>query len=166
MRRWIAVLTLTLLAAGCGGAQEEAPAAQQAASPATSSASAELSLADASARYLEIVAPYNTAVEEFEDAAQSGQSWTKLRDLAAKVAQANKAHGQLLRDTAWPAQVREPMAALLTEIDAAQPYWEKAAQAKTEKELTDAVLAAVEHSGAKQAGAVRQALGLPPYTES
>ena len=45
---------------------------------------------------------------------------------------------QLLRDTAWPAQVREPMA----------------------------VLAAVEHSGAKQAGEVRAALGLPPYPQS
>lgn len=163
MRRWAAVLALTLLTAGCGGTPEDRPFSQQT-TPAASSPS-ELSVADAGKRYLEIVAPYNAALEELETAAQSGESWTALRNRAAKVAQANEQHGKALRDVNWPAQVRGPMAALLAEIDAAQPYWLRASQAKTADEFLTEVKAAASHGGTTPANEIRAALGLPGYTE-
>lgn len=165
MRRWIAVLALTLLTTGCAGTPEQRPAGQQTASAASTPTAGELSVAEAGRRYLEIVAPYNIALEELESAAQGGESWTALRTRAAKVAQANEQHAQALRAVTWPAQARGPMAALLAETDAAQPHWLRAAQAKTADEFGAAVRSAVSHSGAKAAGEVRTALGLPPYSE-
>ena len=168
MRRLIAILALTMLAAGCGG-QEDPPASSASATPPVSTVSptpTALTLAQAKTRYLEIVAPYNTVLEEFESAAQANKPWRSLLPLAAKVASENKAHARALRATEWPAQVRVPMAALLKETDAAQPYWERAARAKTADELAEAVLAAVKHNGSKPAGQVRSELGLPPYAES
>ncbi|MEO3744004.1 hypothetical protein [Plantactinospora sp. B5E13] len=165
-------LAVALLVAGCGGDGTPAGPSWVAAAPSATpesgptSAPVALSLGRARARYLEIVRPYNTALEAFESAAQAGRAWTALRPLAAKVAAANRTHGRALRDTTWPARVREPVTALLRETDAAQREWERAARAETAAELLDAVNAAIRHSGAKQAGAVRSALGLAAYTES
>jgi hypothetical protein len=164
MRRWIVVLALTLLIAGCAGTSENAAAGQQAQSVAPSPAA--LSTAEAGKRYLEIVAPYNAALEELESAAQAGESWAKLRTRAAKVAQTNQEHGQALRAIVWPEPVRAPMAALLAQIDAAQAHWQRAAQAKTADEFATEVRAAAGYSGAQAASEVRAALGLPAYSES
>jgi len=169
VRRWTTTLALTVLLAGCGG-QSAPSAAPTAARPTESTAAtttpATLSLADAKARYLEIVAPYNEALEALETAANGGKSWTAVRTLAGKVAQTNAAHAEALRAIAWPEPVREPMAALLAEADAAQRHWERAASAKGAEELAGAIRDAARRSGAKQAGKVREALGLPPYRES
>lgn len=169
MRRVIAALALVLLSAGCANTEQDAstpPAVGHTVSPAPTPTPTTIDVAQARTRYLEIVAPYNDALEEFESAANAGKSWTSLRTLAGKVAETNAAHAQHLRATAWPPQVHTPMAALLKETDAAQRYWERAARAKTIEELAQAVRAASKHSGAKPAGQVRSALGLPPYSES
>jgi hypothetical protein len=125
-----------------------------------------LTVAEAGRRYLEIVAPYNKALEELETAANSGKAWTTVRALAVKVAETNKSHGLALRTTAWPEEVRAPMAALLAEMDVAQRYWDTAARAKNVDELARAIRSAGKHSGAKPAGEVRAKLGLPAYSES
>lgn len=163
MRRWLAVLALTLLTAGCAGTSEtDRPPSQQSSAAATTAG--ELSVADAAKRYLEIVAPYNSALEDLKAAGKAGESWPALRTRAGKVAQANEQHGKALREVNWPAQARAPMAALLTEIDAAQPHWVRASQAKSSDEFAAAVGDAAEHSGSKAAGEVRAALGLPAYS--
>lgn len=169
VRRSVAVLALILLVSGCGATQQHPPAppaGQQTASPAPSPTPSELSLAQAKARYLEIVAPYNTALEKLESAANAGRSWTVVRTLAGKVAEANAAHARQLRATPWPAELHAPMAALLVETDAAQRYWQRAAQAKSAEELGRAIRAAAGHSGKTPATQIRAKLGLPPYSES
>lgn len=167
MRRWIAILALALLTMGCSEARDRPPASagQQTATEAPSPTPAALSLAQAKTRYLEIVTPYNTALEELEKAINAGKPWTTVRTLAGKVATANAEHAQALRATVWPDEVRAPMAALLAETDAAQRYWQLAAQAKTAQELNSAIRSAAQHSGSKQATEVRSKLGLPPYRE-
>ena len=169
MRHLMTLLVLALLASGCDGESLDATATASGPSPATSSAPdatpAALSVAEAGPRYLEIVKPYNTALEKFEDAAHAGKPWRDLRPLAGEVAAANAAHAKALREVRWPAEAEAPMAALLTEIDLAQREWERAANAKTADELAQAVRSAVAHSGAKRAGEIRTLLGLPPYSE-
>lgn len=165
MRRWLAVLALALLAAGCADQpSEDRPLSQQSTSAASSPA--ELSVSEAGKRYLEIVAPYNSALEELKAAGKAGESWTALRTRAGKVAEANEQHGKALRAVAWPEPVRASMAALLAEIEAAQPHWARAAQAKSSDEFAAAVRDAAAHSGSKAAGEVRAALRLPPYSSS
>lgn len=164
MRRWMAVLALTLLTAGCAGTAQDAPAAPQ--SPSVASSPAELSVGDAGKRYLEIVEPYNAALEELKVAGKAGESWTALRARVAKVARANEEHGKALRGVVWPEPVRAPMAALLAEIDAAQPHWVRAAQATSADGFAAAIRDAAAHSGTEAAGEVRAALGLPPYRAS
>src|SRR5215211_6147422 len=154
MRRLLAVLALALLAGGCGGqgsADPAQPAPPPAAAPSASSGPSALTVAAAGPRYLEIVKPYNVALERFEDAAHANTPWRDLRPLAAAVAQANAAHAQALRETPWPEEVRAPMAALLAEIDLAQREWQRVAAAKTADELAQAVRAAAAHSGSKPA---------------
>ncbi len=168
MRRLIGVLALAMLVAGCGGGEEfdltqkDPPTAVTSPAPRPSV----LTVAEAGRRYLEIVAPYNKALEELETAANSGKAWTTVRALAVKVAETNKSHGLALRTTAWPEEVRAPMATLLAEMDVAQRYWDAAARAKNVDELARAIRSAGKHSGAKPAGEVRAKLGLPAYSES
>jgi hypothetical protein len=168
VRRWIAVLALTLLAAGCREAPDRSAttaAEARTAAPTAKPTPAALTLPQAKARYLEIVTPYNTALEKLETAANGGKSWTTVRTLAGKVATANAEHAQALRATAWPDEVRKPMAALLAETDTAQGYWQRAARAKNAEELMSAIRSAAKHSGSKPATEIRSKLGLPAYRE-
>lgn len=166
-RTFAAFVALPLLATGCGERQETPPApAIKETAASTPSAPAALTLAQAKDRYLAIVTPYNTALEELETAANAGKPWTTVRTLAGKVATANAEHAAALRATAWPDEVREPMAALLAETDAAQREWQRAAQAETVEELGAAIRSATAHSGTKPATEIRSKLGLPPYRES
>lgn len=190
VRRWTAALALTVLITGCGGTsespsapaaieqtaqateqtapatgQQTAPAIERTALAAPTPTPIVLAPADAGKRYLEIVSPYNEALEALENAANAGRSWTEVRTLAAEVARANATQAEDLRATAWPEQARPPMAALLAEIDVAQRHWDRAAKATTAEELGRAIQDAAAHSGAEQAGEVRAALGLPPYRE-
>jgi hypothetical protein len=173
VRGLMSILVLTLLAGGCAGTSQEnspasamSPAAPPVTSPTSDPAPNPLTVAQAGTRYLEIVKPYNTALETFEDAAHAGTPWRDLRPLAGEVARANAAHAQALRETSWPVGVQAPMTALLTEIDLAQRDWQHAANANTADELARAVRSAAAHSGSKPAGQIRTLLGLAPYTES
>ncbi|MFI6263141.1 hypothetical protein [Micromonospora sp. NPDC051006] len=166
MRRWTAVLPLIVLLAGCGGGEQVHPQAPapvwQSAAPTTPAA---LTLAEAKSRYPAIVAPYNTALEELEDAVNAGKPWRTVRTLAADVARTNAAHAVELRETVWPAKVRAPIAALLKENDVALRHWRRAGEATDADALMREIRAAAAHSGAKEAGRVRTALGLPAYRE-
>ncbi|MBQ0905274.1 hypothetical protein [Micromonospora sp. U21] len=166
MRRWTAVLTLIVLLAGCGTGEQvdsQAPApVWQSAAPTTPAA---LTVVEAKSRYLAIVAPYNTALEELEDAVNAGKPWRTVRTLAADVARTNAAHAVELRETIWPAAVLAPMAALLKENDVALRHWRRAGEAADVDALMREIRAAAAHSGAKEAGRVRVALELPAYRE-
>ncbi|SIM87676.1 hypothetical protein [Micromonospora cremea] len=166
MRRWTATLTLIVLLTGCGGGEQVDPQAPQpvwqSVAPTTP---ATLTPAEAKRRYLAIVAPYNTTLEELEDAVNAGKPWRTVRTLAADVARTNEAHAVELRETVWPAEVRAPMGALLKENDVALRHWRRAGEAADADALMREIRAAAAHSGAREAGKVRTALGLPAYRE-
>ncbi|MGW5669771.1 hypothetical protein [Micromonospora sp. NPDC003776] len=161
MRRWPAALVLVLLLAGCGGQHPttEFPA-WETPSP---TASAPLTLKEAKGRYLSIVAPYNTALEELQEALRAGKPWRTVRGLARTVATTNAAHAEQLRATAWPAKVQAPVAALLKENDVALRHWQLAAEASDAQALMREIRAAAAHDGGAEANRVRKSLGLPVY---
>jgi hypothetical protein len=165
VRRWPALLTLVLLLAGCGGQTERAQLpAWQSASP--SAQPTALTLKAAKGRYLAIVAPYNTALEELEEALKAGKPWQTVRKLAGAVASTSAEHAEQLRTTVWPAKVQGPVAALVKENDVALRHWRLAAKATSAGALMREVRAAAAHDGSAQANKVRAALGLPVYRES
>ncbi len=172
MRRVLAVLTIALLTSGCGGTSRGGPAASVAStappltSPTPTPSPKTLTVAQAGTQYLQIVAPYNTALQKFQDAAHANKPWRDLLPLAGEVVRANAVQAQALRQTKWPVEIAAPMATLLTEIDLAQGDWQRAADAKTSDELAQAVRAAAAHSGSQPAGQIRTALGLPPYSKT
>jgi hypothetical protein len=162
VRRWPAALALVLLLAGCGGGVErtaQLPAWHQP-SP---TAPAPLSPKEAKGRYLSIVAPYNTAVEELQEALKANRPWRTVRTLAGRVATASAAHAAQLRSTTWPARTRAPIEALLAENDVALRHWRLAAEAATAQALMREIRAAAGHDGGPQADKVRATLGLPVY---
>ncbi|MEU4482736.1 hypothetical protein AB0F68_32485 [Micromonospora sp. NPDC023966] len=164
MRPWPAALALVLLLAGCGGGAESTVLpAWEAPAP---SAPAPLTVKEAKGRYLAIVAPYNTALEELEEALKAGRPWRTVRDLARTVASTNAAHAEQLRATAWPAVAQAPVAALLKENDVALRHWQLAAEAASAAVLMREIRAAAAHDGGKQADKVRTTLGLPLYRDS
>src|SRR6266511_2047409 len=120
----------------------------------------------ATVRYLEIVRPYNVALERLEQAFNSGAPLVRLRALADAVAGTNATQMRQLRATVWPSAVRSPMKQLLTESAAAQPYWRQAAEASTREELARSVLEAARHDGTGPANKIRRALGLDDYNET
>lgn len=159
-----AALALVLLLAGCGGAEPTRfPATWQTPSP---TAPATLTVKEAKGRYLSIVAPYNTALDELEAALRARKPWRAVRDLARAVAETNAAHAEQLRATPWPATVRTPVAALLKENDVALRHWRLAAAAANATALTREIRAAAAHDGGTQADRVRTTLGLPVYRDS
>lgn len=178
VRRLPATLAAVLVAvagvAGCGSPSEDpgagAPsaAAQTSGSPApptTMAAKKPLSAAQAKARYLAIVKPYNVALERLEQGFNSGEPIGELRPLADRVARSNATQIRQLRAALWPADVRAAIRDLVAECEAAQRYWRQAAQAGTRDELAKVVVAAARHDGSEAAGKIRKALGLPGYDE-
>ncbi|MGC1209774.1 MAG: hypothetical protein WA890_00690 [Micromonospora sp.] len=166
MRRWPAALALVLLLAGCGGRTYERATQLPAWQTPSPTAAAPLTVKEAKGRYLAIVAPYNTALEELEEALKAGKPWRTVRTLARRVATTNAVHADELRSTAWPAAAQAPIAALLKENDLALPHWKRAGEATSAEALMREIRAAAAHDGGTQANEVRASLGLPVYKES
>ncbi len=170
MRRLLAAAATAALVtvAGCSSQRQvtaAAPSVSSVAPPTTVKVQA-LSRAAAAKRYLEIVRPYNLALERLEQAFNAGEPVVTLRALAGSVARSNAAHMRQLRATAWPSLVGAPMKQLLAESAAAQRYWLEAAEAGTREELARSVIAATRHDGTDAANKVRHALGLDDYDET
>jgi len=169
MRQLLATVATALLVtlAACSSQPQttSAPAVSPVAPPTTVKPKA-LSRAAAAKRYLEIVRPYNLALERLEQAFNAGEPVVRLRALADAVARSNAAHMRQLRATVWPLVVRAPMKELLTESAAAQSHWRQAADAGTREELARSVVAAARHNGTDPANKIRRALGLDDYDET
>ena len=169
-----AAATAALVAiAGCSSPSQgiltpaESPASTvRAVAPPTTVKSRTLTRAAAAKRYLEIVRPYNLALERLEQAFNAGEPVVRLRTLADAVARSNAAHIRRLRATVWPSAVRAPMKELLVESAAAQPYWRQAATAGTRQELARSLVAVARHDGTDPANKIRRALGLDDYDET
>lgn len=132
----------------------------------TTTTTAPLSKADAARRYLDIVAPYNVALERLEQAINSAQPVASLRTCARDLAAANKTQIAQLRATTWPVKVRAPMHELIAESGKAQPFLLQAAHAQTTDQVIQAVLDAMEHDGTAAATTIRELLELDKYDET
>lgn len=161
------ILAILIACSACGG---EAPAAPSVSPPSVGAAPSSshpttvvLTKAQAAARYLRIVRPYNAALERFQTAAHAGQSWVRLRTLAGRIGTANATQIKALRATRWPAGARKRVTALISVSTRAGRYWHAAATATTPDRFRTAVLQAARLSGKPEATALRRTLGLPPY---
>lgn len=131
----------------------------------TSPPPAPLSKEQAAERYLEIVEPYNVALEALEQAVNGGQPVDSLQTQAEAVAAANDTHMQELQATPWPIDVQPAVDELVAESEQAQTYWLQASQAQTRDALIAAAVSAGEHDGGAAAGTIRSLLGLGGYNE-
>jgi hypothetical protein len=185
MRRLITTSLVLLLASGCASTvdDEPGPAAPtaRAAAPATpapptsgpavapSSEPAEparLGTEEAAVRYLEIVRPYNEAIEALETAINTGQPVDVQQEQAAATLAALRTELEGLRAARWPAEVEPHALSLADAGERAVPSWEAATAATTPEGMVDAVLAALEHDDQPAADAIRRLLSLDQYDES
>lgn len=165
------VLAVLIACSACRGNAPAAPSASGLPSaggaPASPRATASvLTRAQAATRYLRIVRPYNAALERFQTAAHANRSWTSLRILARQIVTANTVQIRALRTTPWPANARKHVTALIAVSTRAGRCWKAAANATGPRQFQTAVLQAARLSGKREATALRQALGLPPYRKS
>jgi hypothetical protein len=151
---------------GTGDASASVTSSADPSSGTTEPPSGRLSRAAAAERYLAIVEPYNIAYEGLEASINEGLPLETVRARAKATADANDAHIQELRATAWPADVQPHVDELIAESELAQPSWRQAAQATTPEALMDAVLAALEHDGNTAATTIRRLLDLGEYDEA
>jgi hypothetical protein len=167
MRRMTVVLVLVIALAGCNTATGRGNGTSGPAGAATGTwiESPELSRTEAAQRYLAAVRPYNEALEDFEDAVNTGQPLGTQQELAARTAEALAQEIADLRTVAWPADVAPHIEALVAESERALPHWQQAAEAASVEDLLTAVHEAVEFSGTGEAAAVREILDLDEYDE-
>lgn len=183
MRRLITTSLALLLVTGCASiadstpepgaatpqATESSPAptppTPEPASPSPSEA-ARLGTEEAAVRYLEIVRPYNEALEALETAINTGQPVDVQQEQAAATVTALHTEITELRNVRWPAEVEPHVLALADAGDEAVPSWETAAAATTSETMITAVLAALEHDDQAAADAIRRLLALDQYDES
>jgi hypothetical protein len=142
------------------------PAATQATPSATKSTPAVLSVDEAAERYLDIVRPYNEALEKLEQAINGGEPLATQTAVAADVAAELENEIAHLRSTAWPTEIRIPVDDLVAVSEKALEQWQQAADAQTPDDLIDAALAAAEFDGTDAATTIREHLGIDPYDES
>lgn len=165
MRRIVAGVVLVVLAlpigvSGCAPGGTDAPSAASAAPSPT-----DLTPEEAGERYLEMVRPYNTVLEQLETAINEGRPLDEQAGLAAATAGALRAEIEGLRATTWPADVQPHAVALADAAEQAVPLWEEASRATTQDALVAAVQAATA-PGEDEAAKIRELLALGAYDES
>jgi hypothetical protein len=182
MRRLITTSLVLLLASGCASAADSAPepaaptpqASEPAPAPpseasepasAAPSEAARLGAEEAAGRYLEIVRPYNEALEALETAINTGQPVDVQREQAAATLTALRAETKALREVRWPAKVAPHAVTLADAGKQAVPSWEAATAATTSEDMVTAVLAALDHDDQAAADAIRRLLSLDQYDE-
>lgn len=166
MRLMLVIVTALVAAAGCSTSTPvAAPRTTSTSTAATTTTLAPLSKADAARRYLAVVRPYNVALEQLEQAINSGQPVATLRTRASELAAANDTQITQLQTTVWPIEVRAPMDELIAESGKAQPFFLRAAQAKTSNQVTQAILDSRKHDAKAPAKSIRELLELAKYDE-
>lgn len=120
---------------------------------------------EAARRYLDIVKPYNEALEHLEQGLNDGRPIAEVQALADATAKANQAHVAELRAVVWPADVVPAMTALIAESEPAQPHWDRAALAPTREAVIEAVKAAIPGGSSEAATTIRALLSLDKYDE-
>lgn len=133
-------------------------------SPAKSTPTA-MPMDEAAEHYLEIVRPYNEALEKLEQAVNGGESLETQTALAEDTAAALENEIDQLQSTAWPTEIRSSVDDLAEVSEEALEHWRQAADAQTQDDLISAVLAAAEFDGTDAATAIREYLGLDSYDE-
>ncbi|MEU4364022.1 hypothetical protein [Promicromonospora sp. NPDC023987] len=182
MHRLITTSLALLLVSGCAstvaGAPEPAASTPQTTEPSSASTprtpepaatapseAPRLGAEEAAVGYLEIVRPYNEALEALETAINTGQPVDVQQEQAVATLTALRAEIKELRDVRWPAKVEPHALALADAGDQAVPSWEAAAAATTSDSMVTAVLAALEHDDQAAADAIRRLLALDQYEE-
>lgn len=175
MRHLIITSLVLLLASGCAGVADGAPepaaptprTSTPTAAPASAPPSepARLGAEEAAVRYLEIVRPYNEALEALEAAINTGQPVDVQREQATATLTALRSEVKALRGARWPAKVEPHALSLADAGEQAVPSWEAATAAATPEDMVTAVLAALEHDDQAAADSIRQLLSLDQYDE-
>ncbi|WP_156077016.1 hypothetical protein [Saccharothrix sp. NRRL B-16314] len=169
-------LVVLCAVSGCSTAStDEVPAAAVAETVATTAATTvgttasavpvPLAKDEAARRYLDIVKPYNEALEHLEQGLNDGRPIAEVQALADATAKANQAHVAELRAVVWPADVVPAMTALIAESEPAQPHWDRAALAPTREAVIEAVKAAIPGGSSEAATTIRTLLSLDKYDE-
>lgn len=169
MRLIVVTATALVLLAGCSTATTSTPVAAPttttSATAPTTTTRPPLSRADAARGYLAIVKPYNVALEQLEQAVNSGQPVATLRTRTSELAAANDTQIKQLQAAVWPADVRAPIDELIAESGKAQPFFLAAAQAKNRNQVVQAILDSRKHDAKAPANAIRELLELAKYDE-
>lgn len=160
-----AALLAAGLLAGCGSQATDPGSFVTPAATATPTGPVELTREQAADRYLDIVRPYNQALEELEQAFNGGQDLATLTRLAGATAAALETEIGQLQSTRWPAEVQSQVEDLVAASERALPHWREAAAVASRDDLVAAARAAGEHDGGEAAGTIRELLGLDPYDE-
>lgn len=177
MRRLITTSLALLLVSGCAGTADGMPepaartpqaSTSASASPSPSEAPSEparLGTEEAAVRYLEVVRPYNEALEALETAINTGRPVEVQQEHAAATLATLGAEIEALRGERWPAEVEPHVRSLADASEQAVPSWEAAAAATTSEDMVAAVLAALDHDDQAAADAIRRLLSLDQYDE-
>jgi len=161
------LVTMTVLLSGCGGSPPEAPPTNEASVAPQASATTEptpeastpveISIEDAGARYLELVAPSNELAPAWNSAWEAND-WQSLKAQAGPFAEALRTFADGLRAAEWPAEAQSTVDALVGELATEIVYFLQVAAAEGDDEIAAAVSQMPESTGAAQT--LRIMLGL------
>lgn len=126
---------------------------------------------EGAAKYLEIVAPSNAALEKclpvLNPLRTSGEStpgdFPKLREACEGVPSANRKFADELTKASWPAEAQKSVNQLVDELRASQLGWEGVATAANHEDLFDPKYPLPDDGGG--ASKLRAHLGLPDVEE-
>lgn len=157
-------LVAGLLLAGCSAPADEpeAPATETttqapAETPTPTPTPETLSMEEAGAVYLELVAPGNAITDEM-NAAIDAEDWAAVREAAGRQAVAQRELADALIATEWPAEIQPAVDTLFAEIATQVPVYQAIANSTTDEELVAAFDTFPASSGAAQQ--IRTLLGL------